>query len=745
MKISLLLISLFFSLASYGQIAIIFDGTDFGPNVIPRSWGQSTMEIDAGSGPDGANAIRWVQGDEYGNGSTGIQFTARQPLALAEAWPIALFSMKIKCGPGTDSLRLQCVSLSGKKGTFIHPVTDNQWHKYSFPLRDFVYMENSSAFDPGSVTTIDLMAERDAVAGQAIYITDWYITTAPTLVLFNGIAIPLNLDVTTWGGTQVDVLQGMGPGTGSNVLQWIQGGGETGFRFNITPACNLAEVWNEDSLKFRLKTASAIDSVTLMLFSAGETNVVGVSFVPVADDQWHQYAFPLRDMIPLRGTAGFDPNTITCFEVRTGQTAGQGVAGATACFTDFWTGNPYLDRVPPAAPTDLCLSPAIYTNLIMWTDVPGETGERYNVYYSENPITDVTKADVVTLKIKEDVQQVEHLLFSPSTDQEVSYYYAITCTDVSGNVSRPAFLDPTPNTARGIPVISLRGPGANFIADGDLSEWTGIRPFRRKPSDGNQYVVSWGVPFNNDGDLAFDAYIAMDSAYLYVAFDVTDDVVSFASSGSSDQDSPDFHIGLYNWHGAAHSNLKRGAQPDYLLRFSKRRPLIDLGSRVDTLLVPGENYYWGKNAPKGYRIEARLPWTLLAEQSGDSLFVPIEGYRVPLDIMINDADQSGVRESMLELSPFSDGHSAGNPALWVYTWIGDKWQPTTGVGKDQTFAEGYALAQNYPNPFNPTTRIKYTVGGTGVSGLGTSNTGPGTGGQGPEEQGPGTRGQGSVM
>ncbi len=33
-----------------------------------------------------------------------------------------------------------------------------------------------------------------------------------------------------------------------------------------------------------------------------------------------------------------------------------------------------------------------------------------------------------------------------------------------------------------------------------------------------------------------------------------------------------------------------------------------------------------------------------------------------------------------------------------------------------------SLLQNYPNPFNPSTRIKYTVGGTRGLGLGSSNT-----------------------
>jgi hypothetical protein len=40
----------------------------------------------------------------------------------------------------------------------------------------------------------------------------------------------------------------------------------------------------------------------------------------------------------------------------------------------------------------------------------------------------------------------------------------------------------------------------------------------------------------------------------------------------------------------------------------------------------------------------------------------------------------------------------------------------------ETAVREFALNQNYPNPFNPSTRIKYTVGGTGISGLGTSKT-----------------------
>ena len=672
----LVLFTLFLSFVSYGQVAIVFDGTDFGPNLMPRSWGASTMEVETGAGPNGTNAIKWVQGDGYGNGYTGVQFTVTRPFNLVDAWPVANLTVTMKCEPGVDSLRIQYVSPVGKVGKFFHPITDNQWHRYAFPLKSLTYTENSTAFDSSRVSVVDLMAEADAVVGKVVYITNWYVATAPSLILFNGIAVPLNVNISTWGTTSIDAAQGAGPVDGSNALMWTQGNGGTGFRFSTSSACNLSEVWNTDSVKLKVKAESAVDTITVMLFSTGTTKAVGASFVPVADNQWHQYAFPLRALVPLRNTTSFDSSDIWHAEVQTGDIAGCGTAGKVVYFTDFWTGNPLLDRVPPAAPRDVCISPDRYSNLIMWTDVPGETGECYNVYYSKDPITDVSKADVVKLKIQENVQEVAHSLFAPATDQEVSYYYAITCTDASGNVSLPASLDLAVNVAKGVPIISLHGPGAHFVADGDLSDWAGVVPFHRKPSNGSRYVVSWGAPFSNDADLTFDAYLAVDSAYFYVAFDVVDDIVSFAASGSSDQDSPDFQIGLYNWHGAPHTTFKRGAQPDYLLRFAKRRALIDLVSGGDSLLVPGENYYWGKNPPTGYRIEARVPWTLLAEKAGDSVFVPVEGYRIPIDIMVNDADASGVRESMLQLSPFSDGHSGADPSVWVYTWIGDTWEPT---------------------------------------------------------------------
>jgi hypothetical protein len=128
----------------------------------------------------------------------------------------------------------------------------------------------------------------------------------------------------------------------------------------------------------------------------------------------------------------------------------------------------------------------------------------------------------------------------------------------------------------------------------------------------------------------------------------------------------------------------------------------------DSLLVSGTDYFWGESFPSGYTIEARISWTSLAEKSGDNVFEPVEGYRIPVDIMFNDADATGARESMLHLSPYSNGNSWADPSDWVYTWIGNIWEPV-GVEDEGNVIDNYSLSQNYPNPFNPTTQINYSL------------------------------------
>jgi hypothetical protein len=46
-----------------------------------------------------------------------------------------------------------------------------------------------------------------------------------------------------------------------------------------------------------------------------------------------------------------------------------------------------------------------------------------------------------------------------------------------------------------------------------------------------------------------------------------------------------------------------------------------------------------------------------------------------------------------------------NDERWTYTWG----QPTTGIAKENIYADKFSLEQNYPNPFNPSTKIKFNI------------------------------------
>jgi hypothetical protein len=313
--------------------------------------------------------------------------------------------------------------------------------------------------------------------------------------------------------------------------------------------------------------------------------------------------------------------------------------------------------------------------------------------------------ELVKLAVSEGVQMVDHELKYPLVEKDVSYYYAVVCVDNAGNESNPGISGKVTNLAKGVATINPTAP-INFKADGDLSEWAAIKPIRMFLSDGSGHLAA-NFKVDGDADLSLNAYLAVDQDNLYVAFDVTDDIVSFNPLNAPwENDTPDLFIGLYNQLRASHTFYMRGNEPDYHLLFAKDRFLCGR-PWVDSLLVPGANYNWSEKFASGYSVEAKIPWTLLASIGSDSVFHPQVGMKIPIDYSINDADATGSREGMLTLSKLNDDTSYDQAIYWTYTWIGDK--TTVDVKDEGIVATSFSLAQNYPNPFNPTTQIKYSI------------------------------------
>jgi hypothetical protein len=688
---------------------IIFDGMQGGPNLQMWAWGNSSIEFTEGTGITASkNALKWTQGDQWGNGWTGFGFTVDPAYDLSSVWNTDSIHFSLKCEAGLDTMRIQYEGGGGKVGKKFKPIDDNVWHNYVIALKDLIPQDGTTGFTPNAVGVVGIMAEGDAKDGKVVYVSNWW-TGNPTIaypsIIFNGIRTPNNVTFSGWGNSAIETVVGAGTSAKTNALKWTQGdqwsNGWSGISAAIPAGLDLAGAWLVDSVQFKLKCESGVGALRLQ-YEDG-TAKMGVTFTPNTDGAWHTYKFAFSSFVPEDGTTGFKPGNVTVVGLMAEASA---KAGKVIYITDWWSGNPVFDVVPPDAPSGILVVPGTYANIVTWNDVPGEAGERYNVYYSTSPITDISTAEVVKLGIAEGNQIATHLLRAPNTNQSVTYYYAITCTDKAGNVS-PVSISNTPvtNTAKGVNTISLTVP-KNFVADGDLSEWASIPYTTIQASDGSGFIVTNQV-ISSDADLSVKSWLAIDKDYLYAAFDVTDDIVSFNPALSTYlNDCPDIFLGFYNQHGLQHTTYKHGSTPDYHFRFAKDRLLLDGGA--DSILVPGANYYWGEKFTPGYIIEAKISLKNLAAKSKDSVFVPVEGMRIPLDYSINDADATGSREGILTYSPYNEDQSWNDPSRWLYTWIGNKWNPSAVKdAKGNTLT--YMLAQNYPNPFNPTTKITFSL------------------------------------
>ncbi len=526
-------------------------------------------------------------------------------------------------------------------------------------------------------------------------------------------------------------------GTGS--LQWdydVVGsedwGGSADVQVLPTSGAHLADLNDNTHISLFYKVLDPIEGEGNLIFKLldDDANEGGYTWEYAAsgvldDDtgRWQRLLIPISDFqVPSwqNPPAGTELDQSAIAELQFQVIVGNGANATGSIVLDRMTsyGEQQSDFEPPAAVEGLSVQDDEFANIISWTDVDGEDGESYDIYYSRSPITDVTDEGVMVAAsgVEEDMEVYVHDLYAPVEDQDVSYYYAMTASDQAGNMSEVSTLgSAVTNTAKGMPTISL-DPPASFAADGDLSEWSGITPFHVEPTGDFGYVSSSaGFVVDDAQDLSADVYMAADDEALYLAFDVTDNLVNFEPENPDDRgnrweyDNLELFIGLYDWRGAKHEIFQSGEEPDYQFNFYGTE--THSNSTDAAIYMNGDDDYIMTESENGYVMEIRLPYDSFAFAEAPA-FSPENGMRIPMNFKIHDEDtgnQTPTRDGALVWSFDDEDNAHISPENWFYTWIGDQFEPTAIDEIGTEVPRDFALHQNYPNPFNPTTLIRYEL------------------------------------
>ncbi|MGE5458457.1 MAG: carbohydrate binding domain-containing protein, partial [Methanococcaceae archaeon] len=272
------------------------------------------------------------------------------------------------------------------------------------------------------------------------------------LVFFDGKKIPGDVVLFEGraGSLKISNEQSSNPATHLFSLKWVTPGQWDGPIWTLNKTANLSKVWENDTIKFKIKAPAGIGDLRIILQDTDEDGAATVDYpfeaavIVKADDMkydgtWKTINVPLKnldinsgvwdDATSAQVSGILDKTKIQKFKIlRTNDTRW---TNQVVYLDEIWTGNPVFDVLAPEAPKSVSAVGGTYSNLITWQDVPNENGEVYDVYASTSPITDITSRDVdrVAKKVLENQQQAEHPIIAPGKDSQVTYYYAVICTD----------------------------------------------------------------------------------------------------------------------------------------------------------------------------------------------------------------------------------------------------------------------------------------------------------------------------
>ncbi len=426
--------------------------------------------------------------------------------------------------------------------------------------------------------------------------------------------------------------------------------------------------------------------------------------------------------------------------------------GGAVWLDDVFIGQPGLDLTvatePVGAMSGVSFAALVDGNEISWTPDPAFGG--YHVYASGEPITEVASEGVILLQYfsaNATTHAVTHRLESPFASlAPVEAHYAVTSLSPFGvenpDVSASSGSVANPDLTETPFIMELTDREADQLTT-SLFERTASRdgfpellePFRLDA--GHSSAGQGGMFPESDADLSGVFWMGQSSRNeLFVYAEIRDNVVALAGSDVAPADAWQYdsiELGWGNYDvrevaggsvvaGSPHRRIERGKYADYQLRISAHE-----GDQVVHLYagwslngpVPGGTGAFGlmedaDGKTIGWKVLVVLPLDAIQDvASGDAVLDPVTGTDVrlvPMNIALNDADESGGREKQIQWSVKynADDEWASTPAQWQVVAIAGRgrWLATEKGGE---LPGTFALQQNYPNPFNPSTTIAFSL------------------------------------